>query len=226
MAEAPALSRYAVHDAAELGDVETLARLLAPVDGLGPDELDCVRLLLQAGASPTAPLEGSPPLHLAVCAGGLEGLEAFALSAARLLLACPQVAPFERDDGQRTALHWAAQLGLTDLCGELSIAAEAWVAREEAQAGVFEAGKDGSGAEAAKERSMEVAKEGSMEVAKEGSMEVAKEGSMEVAKERSMEVATEAVPSASARLPSLLVFTDRHGDAPLHLAALAAQPAA
>eukprot|EP00887_Chlorella_sp_A99_P002366 scaffold10.g2366.t1 len=82
--------------------------------------LEVMQALLEA--DPPARLnktcEGSPPLHMAVCAGALPHRHEFAPAAVALLLRHGAV-PYERDDTGRTALHWAACLGLTDVAEAL-----------------------------------------------------------------------------------------------------------
>lgn len=61
--------------------------------------LEAARLLLAAGANPHKQCEGSPPLHVAVCAGGQPGREEFAAAAVKLLLEQGAI-PYDR--------HWLA----------------------------------------------------------------------------------------------------------------------
>ena len=87
-----------------------------------PGHLDCAQLLLEAGADVNMGIEGSPPMHLAVCAGALPGRggDATATAALRLLAAFPALAsPYSRDDNGRTPLHWAAHHGLEGAIGAL-----------------------------------------------------------------------------------------------------------
>ncbi|KAK9813955.1 hypothetical protein WJX73_006715 [Symbiochloris irregularis] len=72
--------------------------------------VDCVNMLLAAGANAQLTCEGSPPLHIATCLSGYSQHAAAALKVAKLLLECG-ADPFARDDHYRTALHWAALLG-------------------------------------------------------------------------------------------------------------------
>eukprot|EP00803_Ostreobium_quekettii_P003057 evm.model.scf_177.4 EVM.evm.TU.scf_177.4 scf_177:18001-33099(-) len=144
---------FAVHDAAEAGNVERLRELLAApaaredpdfdpqkdekksdaslgLDEAAPDgctplhvsiingHLACCELLLEAGADPGLPCEGCPLLSLAVCQGALPEKRQFAKDAVAFLLG-KQCSPFDRDDSGRTALHWAASLGLCDIADML-----------------------------------------------------------------------------------------------------------
>ncbi|KFM25821.1 Type-2 histone deacetylase 2 [Auxenochlorella protothecoides] len=69
---------------------------------------------------------------MAVCMGSHPSYERFALAASSLLLDAGAV-PFERDDWGRTALHWAAFLGLTDVAQLLLLRGQQWAEREAAQ---------------------------------------------------------------------------------------------
>lgn len=51
-----------------------------------PGNLECARLLLEAGASVRSQCEGSLPIHIATCTGDLPGQESFAAAAVELLL--------------------------------------------------------------------------------------------------------------------------------------------
>ena len=94
-----------------------------------PGHLPCAQLLLKAGADVNMGIEGSPPMHLAVCAGALPGRGGDAAAAAALkLLAAALASPYSRDDNGRTPLHWAAHHGL-----EKSIEALFEVAAEEGE---------------------------------------------------------------------------------------------
>jgi len=88
-----------------------------------PGHLDAAQALLDAGAEPSIGVEGSPALHLAVCAGLLPGRgDAAAAAGARSLLAAGASA-YARDDAGRTALHWAAYYGFEGAIGVLLEAA-------------------------------------------------------------------------------------------------------
>jgi len=96
-------------------------------------------LLLRCGASPSLPLDGCPPLHLAACVGMQAPLRPAAGEITRLLLDGAAAAgaaddaadpscvpsrletadPLQRDDSGRTALHWAAEHGLEDVAEAL-----------------------------------------------------------------------------------------------------------
>ncbi|KAG2494726.1 hypothetical protein HYH03_007240 [Edaphochlamys debaryana] len=70
------------------------------------------RVLLRCGASPAKPCDGAPPLALAACLGLAAAPEraAAAEGCVEALLAAG-ADPHDRDDGGRTALHWAAAAG-------------------------------------------------------------------------------------------------------------------
>jgi len=77
-------------------------------------QLECCRMLLEAGAEPAIRCEGSPALVLAVCVGAISQHRAFAVSAVELLLehGC---SAWDRDDDGRLALHWAGEVGLEEV---------------------------------------------------------------------------------------------------------------
>lgn len=146
------VNTYPLHDAAERPDATQLQALLQVRDddseffpGL-PDEgldlntrdrdgctplhvallsgsLECLRVLLDAGADVAKLCEGSPVLHIAVSVGSFSQQQAFS-SAAVLLLLQHSAVPYERDDHGRTALHWAAAHGLVQEAKALLLAAE------------------------------------------------------------------------------------------------------
>ncbi|KAL6778893.1 HDA10 [Auxenochlorella protothecoides x Auxenochlorella symbiontica] len=161
--EMPPIFEFAIHNAVESGDLEALAALLqhsageSVAEGAGVEpvsvpginsrdaeectplhvailhgKLDAIQPLLDAGARVTQNCEGSPPLTMAVCMGSHPSYERFALAASSLLLDAGAV-PFERDDWGRTALHWAAFLGLTDVAQLLLLRGQQWAEREAAQ---------------------------------------------------------------------------------------------
>mmetsp|Transcript_4408 Transcript_4408/g.12711 ORF Transcript_4408/g.12711 Transcript_4408/m.12711 type:complete len:900 (-) Transcript_4408:172-2871(-) len=80
--------------------------------------LECMVALLQAGASSTIAVEGSPALHAAVVMGGLPAHRSFCLEAVPKLLTFG-ADPCLRDDNGRLALHWAAELGLMEVVEQL-----------------------------------------------------------------------------------------------------------
>ncbi|KAK2080039.1 hypothetical protein QBZ16_002435 [Prototheca wickerhamii] len=98
-----------------------------------PGWLDALQPLLDAGASVAQTCEGSPPLNMAVCMGSHPKFERFALAASSTLLDAGAV-PLERDDWGRTALHWAAFLGLQDVTQLLLTAGDEFVRRERERA--------------------------------------------------------------------------------------------
>jgi ankyrin repeat protein len=77
-------------------------------------QLECLRLLLEAGAETSVRCEGSPLLVLAVSVGALPDLRDFALAAVELLLQ-HSCSPWDRDENGRLALHWAAEVGLSEV---------------------------------------------------------------------------------------------------------------
>eukprot|EP00238_Polyblepharides_amylifera_P000660 CAMPEP_0196572032 /NCGR_PEP_ID=MMETSP1081-20130531/2154_1 /TAXON_ID=36882 /ORGANISM="Pyramimonas amylifera, Strain CCMP720" /LENGTH=829 /DNA_ID=CAMNT_0041889213 /DNA_START=35 /DNA_END=2524 /DNA_ORIENTATION=+ len=87
-------------------------------DGLTPlhvallnGQLDCLRLLLEAGAETLIRCEGSPGLHIAVSMGILPSFAQFSIEAVKALLAsAPEVNIL--DDLGRSALHLCADFGL------------------------------------------------------------------------------------------------------------------
>jgi hypothetical protein len=69
-------------------------------------QLGTARMLLRAGANVNLPVEGNPPLHIALAMGGLEKNRDFSLKAVDMLLEFN--ADFAiKDDKRRTALHVA-----------------------------------------------------------------------------------------------------------------------
>ncbi|KAL0037126.1 hypothetical protein WJX79_001631 [Trebouxia sp. C0005] len=143
---------YPLHDAAERPDATQLQALLQvrnedseffpglPDEGLDLNtrdrdgctplhvallsgSLECLRVLLDAGADVAKLCEGSPVLHIAVSVGSLPQQQAFS-SAAVLLLLQYRAVPYERDDHGRTALHWAAAHGLVQEAKALLVAAD------------------------------------------------------------------------------------------------------
>lgn len=77
--------------------------------------VDCARCLMEAGADVQAECDGCPALILAVSTAVLPGREAAVLELVQLLLGAGADA-MQRDDGSRLALHWAAELGLVEVC--------------------------------------------------------------------------------------------------------------
>jgi ankyrin repeat protein len=94
--------------------------------------LDAARALLDHGANPGSRCEGSPALHVAISAGAHPARAAFAAAAVRLLVS-KGVVPLERDDNGRTALHWAAALGLRAAAEALLLEGAAFAERQRAQ---------------------------------------------------------------------------------------------
>ncbi|CAM9877302.1 unnamed protein product, partial [Choristocarpus tenellus] len=84
-------------------------------------QLECVRLLLEAGVIPGKRLEGSTPAHIALSLGSVGQHRHFAHEALKLLLAHRADAT-AKDDRSRTLLHLAADLGLED-CATTVLAA-------------------------------------------------------------------------------------------------------
>ncbi|KAL6757380.1 ankyrin repeat-containing domain protein [Haematococcus lacustris] len=87
------------------------AHVLTARNATGPlfhmGQVQCVEVLLRAGASPDSRCDGTPALSLAVCHGLHPGKGQAALRMVELLLQ-HGAQPFDMDDGGRTALHWAA----------------------------------------------------------------------------------------------------------------------
>jgi len=116
--------------------------------------LPCTQLLLEGGADVNMGIEGSPSMHLAVCAGALPGRggDAMATAALRLLSTLSQASPYSRDDNGRTPLHWAAHHGLEGAIGALfeiaaeegeRVRAEAEARQKEFEEAVAKAAKEG-----------------------------------------------------------------------------------
>ena len=85
-------------------------------------KLEALEVLLENGARVSAKCDGCPALHMAVCMGSHPEHADFALNAVKLLIEHGAI-PFDRDDGGRTPLHWAAVSGLVDIAKVLFEAA-------------------------------------------------------------------------------------------------------
>ncbi|KAK9809002.1 hypothetical protein WJX72_007747 [[Myrmecia] bisecta] len=106
--------------------------------------VECAEVLLAAGASTRRPCEGSPPLHLATCIGGMAAQQQASLRAVQLLLQA-HAPPHDRDDHGRTALHWAAVHGLVEVAQALLLAAHAAAETQAQQALQDSAAADAEG---------------------------------------------------------------------------------
>ncbi|GBG00204.1 hypothetical protein Rsub_12985 [Raphidocelis subcapitata] len=118
--------------------------------------VECARALIAAKARLATACDGCPPLVMAVCTAAVEGRRAAALELVQLLLGAGADV-LQRDDMDRTALHWAAEVALTGAIPPLLAAGAAAVAelerqREEdaaaAAAAAADAGGDASAAAA------------------------------------------------------------------------------
>ena len=69
-------------------------------------QLETARMLLKAGANVDLPVEGNPPLHIALAMGSLEKNREFSLKAVDLLLEYNADVAI-KDDKRQTALHVA-----------------------------------------------------------------------------------------------------------------------
>jgi len=133
------ISVFMLHNAAEAGNTSTLQDILSELSNAAEayratgvldtkdfnlctplhvailnGQLECLRLLLEAGAETSVRCEGSPLLVLAVSVGALPDLRDFALAAVELLLQ-HNCSPWDRDENGRLALHWAAEVGLSEV---------------------------------------------------------------------------------------------------------------
>lgn len=96
-------------------------------------QLEITEALLAAGANIHKKLEGSLPLHIAVQVASLDYVKKtkpnFGVDIVQLLVAHGCVV-MDRDDHGRTPLHWAASLGLEDVCRVLVELGKAFVEKE------------------------------------------------------------------------------------------------
>ncbi|KAK9865158.1 hypothetical protein WJX84_010261 [Apatococcus fuscideae] len=137
---------FPLHDASEAGDLGLLERMLATGASLQQEDVaeqfrikleqrdqnactplhvavlaghpSCAAALIAAGASLLRTCETSPVLHLAVCLGAQPAKASKAEELVQLLLKAG-AEPEAKDEHGRTALHWAAALGLQDICQHL-----------------------------------------------------------------------------------------------------------
>uniref|UniRef100_A0A6S8IVI8 Histone deacetylase domain-containing protein n=1 Tax=Dunaliella tertiolecta TaxID=3047 RepID=A0A6S8IVI8_DUNTE len=151
--------------------------------------VSCAEVLLKAGSSPNKCCDGNPPLHMAVCTALLPGRAESAHALVQLLLAAGAQAT-KTDDGWRSAVHWAAEVGLRP---SLELLLQACQKEQDQQLAAY---REAAAADAA------AAAEAAHEAAGEG-------GAAPVA------VKDVQLPST---LPSVVEMQDADGNTPLHAA--------
>ncbi|KIY91408.1 hypothetical protein MNEG_16556 [Monoraphidium neglectum] len=117
-----------------------------PPEAARPGHPECVEVLLQAKVRTATACDGCPPLIMAVCGAAVPARRGAALRIVELLLAAGADVLQRRgavrahcalaDDSERTALHWAAEVGFSEAVPALlaaGAAATAELARQQQQ---------------------------------------------------------------------------------------------